>query len=393
MTSVRGRGQPIRRSQASEAPIGPLLSNGDHEDPLGSNKPGFSEALASSEAPTGTPEARPGPPQAPPLPVPQDPDANRYSQQDPDRIIQTFLHVSKGGSGDKLKAKTPDVYCGRSHMECYTFCQQCKDHFATCGATGPYQILFAASFLWDWINFHWQQYKRKLEAESSVPISWDEFKTFLRKVLGDFRAFVDSYWTKIKRDSQYQQEEVLDWAAHLEHLQVVLKEFDPTGAPNETTLIRYFREGLRPSIRAQLDHRGRDLDGWEEVVEKAGDVEAKANLQPPFYIRDIDARCPKSYCPSAKKDKEDTYREPQNEASKDKDKAKPHSSSTSANQPQIQAPKKDKRGRRGGHPATGVNATEVAKKDKALKDLSHIEYYTCHQKGYYATKCPNNPKN
>ncbi len=51
---------------------------------------------------------------------------------------------------------------------------------------------------------------------------------------------MDSYWTKIRRDSQYQQEEVLDWTAHLEHLQAVLKEFDPTGAPNEITLICYF---------------------------------------------------------------------------------------------------------------------------------------------------------
>ncbi len=45
-------------------------------------------------------------------------------------------------------------------------------------------------------------------------------------------------------------------------------------------------------------------------MEKTGDVEAKANLQPPFYIKDIDSRCPKSYCPLAKKDKEDNYREP-----------------------------------------------------------------------------------
>ncbi len=131
-------------------------------------------------------------------------------------------------------------------------------------------------------------------------------------------------------------------------------------------------------------------------MEKAGDVEAKANLQSPFYIRDINVRCPKGHRPSAKKDKENTYREPQSEASKDKDKAKSHNSSTSTNQPQTQAPKKDKRGCRrghGGYLATGVNATKVAKKDKAPMDLSHIECYTCHQKGYYATKCPDKPTN
>ncbi len=127
-------------------------------------------------------------------------------------------------------------------------------------------------------------------------------------------------------------------------------------------------------------------------MEKAGDAEAKANLQSPFYVRDVDARCPKGYCPSAKKNKEDTYWEPQNEAFKDKDKAKSHNSSTPANQPQTQAPKKDKHGRRGDHPATGVNATKVAKKDKAPKDLSHIKCYTSHQKGHNVTNCPDKSK-
>ncbi len=126
-------------------------------------------------------------------------------------------------------------------------------------------------------------------------------------------------------------------------------------------------------------------------MEKTGDVEAKANLQSPFYVRDINTRCPKGYCPSAKKDKKDTYREPHNKGSnKDKDKS---NFSASINQAQIQTPKKDKRGCRGGHLATGVNATKVAKKEKAPKDLSHIEWYTCHQKGHYATQCPDKPKN
>ncbi len=156
MTSVRGRGRPVRRGQASKAPIGPLSSNGDHEDPLKSNTPGLSKAPAGSEAPEAPArplEAPPGPPQALLLLVPQDPDANRYSQQDLDRIIQILLQNSKGRSGDKFKAKTLNVYRGRSHMECYNFCQQYEDHFTTCGATGPNKIPFAASFLRERINF------------------------------------------------------------------------------------------------------------------------------------------------------------------------------------------------------------------------------------------------
>ncbi len=56
-------------------------------------------------------------------------------------------------------------------MECYNFCQQCKDHFATTGAIELNRIPFAAFFFWDGINFCWQQYKQKLERESLVPIS------------------------------------------------------------------------------------------------------------------------------------------------------------------------------------------------------------------------------
>ena len=189
-------------------------------------------------------------------------------------------------------------------MECYNFCQQCEDHFATAGAKGPNRIPFAASFLRDRINFRWQQYKRKHEAESIVPITWEEFKTFLRRSLGDSRAFVDSYWAKIKRDSQYQQEDVLDWAAHLEHLQAVLREFDSVAAPNKDTMIRYFREGLRPSIRAQLDIKDRELDFWDEVVDKTVDAEAKASLQALSGTREMDSRYPRGQRLTKKEDKD-----------------------------------------------------------------------------------------
>ncbi len=65
------------------------------------------------------------------------------------------------------------------------------------------------------------------------------------------------------------------------------------------------------------------------MVEKAGNAEAKANLQSPFCIREIDSSYPKGHRPLAKK--EDTYQEFRDETSKDKNKAKSHTS-ISANQ-------------------------------------------------------------
>ena len=116
-------------------------------------------------------------------------------------------------------------------------------------------------------------------------------------------------------------------------------------------------------------------------MKKAVNVKAKAGLQPHSMIKELDSKCPKRRRPSVKKDKNDTYWEHRNKASKDKKKAKSHPLS-SANQPQTQVLKKDKRHKSWrGHLATGVNAIEVAKKNKdKIKDLSHIKCYTCKQR-------------
>ena len=78
-------------------------------------------------------------------------------------------------------------------MECYNFCQQCEDHFAIAKAKGLNRIPFAASFLRNRINFCWEQYKQKNEAESTVLITWEEFKTFLCQSLEYSWVFVNSY--------------------------------------------------------------------------------------------------------------------------------------------------------------------------------------------------------
>lgn len=59
----------------------------------------------------------------------------------------------------------------------------------------------------------------------------------------------------------------------------------------------------------------------------------------------------------------------------------------------MQAPIKDKGDCRRDHPITMVNATKIAKKDKdKAKNRSHIKYYICKQKDYYANKCPKSKK-
>ena len=134
-----------------------------------------------------------------------------------------------------LKARFPNLYYGNSHLDCYRFCQQCEDHFDTAGASGPNRIPFAASFLRGSVVQRWHQHNRRSEG---APMTWAEFKDFLRKNLGDDRAFANSICSKFRRDSQYQAESVLDWAAYLEHLQSILLEYDPVGALTKPTMLR-----------------------------------------------------------------------------------------------------------------------------------------------------------
>ena len=71
-------------------------------------------------------------------------------------------------------------------------------------------------------------------------MTWLEFKKFLQKNFGNSRAFVDSVWKKVKRNSHYQDKFVQDSTAHLQYLQSILIEFDSGWAPEEGIMIWYF---------------------------------------------------------------------------------------------------------------------------------------------------------
>lgn len=66
----------------------------------------------------------------------------------------------------------------------------------------------------------------------------------------------------------------------------------------ERTMIRYFWEVLKLSIKAKINQCRRELDSFEEFVEKAVKAEAKVALQPKLYAYKIDYRCFWGTCPA-----------------------------------------------------------------------------------------------
>ena len=182
--------------------------------------------------------------------------AARYSAKNLQEILKTIpetraLALQPEGVCERpLKSQAPDLYRGNNHIECYNFCRKCEDHFATGGATWLNRVPFAITFLKDQALLRWQQHQCKLADKTDDPITWEKYKVFFCRSVGKSKAFVDSIWSTIWKDSQYQLEEVLDSAAHLEHLKTVPKEFNPTSALKKADLIYHFCDGPKSSIQA-----------------------------------------------------------------------------------------------------------------------------------------------
>ena len=149
-----------RRSPRVNPPVDPT-----EQDELAGAQGGRSDA-GSDEAPT--------PPEAPP-PAPTSEDLFT-------KFMKVFMETTQARDQlepreHPLKAKTPETYSGKSHMDCYHFCQQCEDYFETSGATRMNRIPFAATFLCGAISLRWAQHKQR--DERATFITWSEFKAFL----------------------------------------------------------------------------------------------------------------------------------------------------------------------------------------------------------------------
>ena len=120
----------------------------------------------------------------------------------PAPVVAAAPHY-KGPCKRPLKAWFPNIYRSKTHLECYNFFQQCKDHFGTASATGPNQVSFMATFLKDTALLRWQQDQRKIEDQTNVSISLEGFKAFFHQSLGKSKAFVNIMLCTIRKDSHH----------------------------------------------------------------------------------------------------------------------------------------------------------------------------------------------
>ena len=89
-------------------------------------------------------------------------------------------------------------------------------------------------------------------------------------------------------------------------------------------MICYFWEGLKPSMKVEMEQQDRESRDFKEMVQRAVNAEAKASLRSSTMVRESDARCPRAHRPSHNTSSKvqtqgTTAKEPRSEEPKPKD--------------------------------------------------------------------------
>ena len=89
-------------------------------------------------------------------------------------------------------------------------------------------------------------------------------------------------------------------------------------------MICYFRKGLKPSIKVEIEQQDRESIEFEEIVQRAVNAEAKAGLKSSTMVQKSDIHCSRGHRPSYNtsskvKTQETTVKEPHTEEPRPKE--------------------------------------------------------------------------
>ena len=171
-------------------------------------------------------------------------------------------------------------------------------------------------------------------------------------------------------------------------------------------MIYYFRKGLKPFIKVEMEQQDRKSINFEEMVQRTVNVESKASLRSSIMVRDLDICYPKGHClfnctTSKMQTQGTTIKDSHLEKPKIKKAKLILSRAANANKPSEQARKEKKKKRHQERRdkkqtlASTANATKVQKKKKKNqdRDVNKVTYYNCDKKGHYANTCTKPRKN